>query len=194
MNTVQWKAGDVTFGVFVTDGRISVKFFTMHWTAGTPSDARVATITAAAPIATGRWTSVSVSWGPSVRIFVDGIPQPVTIANNDPRWDEYNRNAEGMSATLGVFCPDTHRFQFGVYKDRFFKGTMANVRIWRGSRPPADIVQDSYRRLVGAEIPAAEAKLLGGYWPLDDGAGTVARDLTTVSNDAILTDPTWPTA
>jgi hypothetical protein len=181
-----------------------IKAFSMRRISpGIMSDEGIVTITAAATIVPDRWTTVSVAlncpllergvpkfgslyW--PLRIFIDGKPQQLTTANLLPELEGYK---EAMSVKLTPWYSEKARFTFGCYKDRFFKGMIANVRIWRGGRSGESIVGDSDQRLSSSQVSTAESKALGGYWPQDDGSGTVARDLTILHNDANLTDPDW---
>ena len=122
-----------------------IKAFSMRRISpGIMSDEGIVTITAAATIVPDRWTTVSVAlncpllergvpkfgslyW--PLRIFIDGKPQQLTTANLLPELEGYK---EAMSVKLTPWYSEKARFTFGCYKDRFFKGMIANVRIWRG--------------------------------------------------------------
>jgi hypothetical protein len=76
-------------------------------------------------------------------------------------------------------------------------GQIADVRIWNVARDEDEIKADMNLRLKGDE-PG-----LVGYWPLDDGVGTTARDLSPnknygtvsqVSGDELSEPPAWPFA
>ena len=62
---------------------------------------------------------------------------------------------------------------------RFFKGRMADVRIWRCARSASEIAANYDVRLAGNESG------LIGYWKLDDGSGISAADSTANGNAAI---------
>lgn len=68
----------------------------------------------------------------------------------------------------------------------FFEGQLAEVRFWRGARTPEQIAANYNRRLFGNEPD------LLGYWPLNDGSGTVAADVSSSGFDATLYGaPAW---
>ena len=58
--------------------------------------------------------------------------------------------------------------------DRFFRGFIRRVAIWRTALSANDIVRN-----MNVIDPSQSG--LAAYWPLDDGQGTVARDLVTVA-------------
>ena len=67
----------------------------------------------------------------------------------------------------------------------WFKGQLAEVRLWNISRSPEEIQQNLYRRLVGNEAG------LVGYWPLNEGSGTTTSDKTNGGNHGTITSATW---
>ncbi|MCP4661616.1 MAG: LamG domain-containing protein, partial [bacterium] len=70
----------------------------------------------------------------------------------------------GNGAFLG-----TDTVWIGRYADaNFFKGRIAELRIWRTARPAAEILAGMHQRLAGDEPD------LVGVWPLDDGEGQSA--------------------
>ncbi|WP_438010915.1 LamG-like jellyroll fold domain-containing protein [Sorangium sp. So ce321] len=70
----------------------------------------------------------------------------------------------------------------------FFKGGIADVRLWNRARTEAEIAEDMTRRLTGRE-----AGLLGN-WPLDDGTvladGTV-KDMSPAKRHGSSKGPAW---
>ena len=68
----------------------------------------------------------------------------------------------------------------------YFKGQMADIRVWDRVRSPQDITSQMGQRLTGTE------EGLVGYWPLDEGEGaTVAVDKTGNGNDGTIHGGTW---
>ncbi|NEU74314.1 hypothetical protein PI95_017545 [Hassallia byssoidea VB512170] len=67
----------------------------------------------------------------------------------------------------------------------FFKGQMAEFRIWNSARSQVEIQADMSRRLVGNE-PG-----LVGYWPLNEGNGDTVSDKTKNANHGQITGATW---
>ncbi len=72
-----------------------------------------------------------------------------------------------------------------------FKGAIDEVRVWNVARSANEIRADMTHRLRGDETG------LAGYWPLDEGAGDTAQDLSSAGNHATLgggnpdNQPTW---
>jgi hypothetical protein len=64
---------------------------------------------------------------------------------------------------------------------------MSDVRVWNVIRTPQQIRQNMYSKLTGNE-PGLLA-----YWPLNDGAGNIARDLTSNANHARVSGAIWST-
>lgn len=69
----------------------------------------------------------------------------------------------------------------------FFKGQIAEFRIWNRSRSQVEIQADMSRPLVGIE-PG-----LVGYWPLNEGTGSVVNDKTNNANHGKIHEATWVT-
>lgn len=64
-------------------------------------------------------------------------------------------------------------------------GNVAEVRLWNRALSPLEIMNCR-------DAQIAELDSLVGYWPLDDGAGMVVRDLSPFKNDGrILGDTQW---
>lgn len=72
------------------------------------------------------------------------------------------------------------------HNGEFWHGRLRDIRIWNAVRSASDIQMGMHSRLVGNETH------LAGYWPLDDGTGTQAADLTANHNHGTMTNgPTW---
>lgn len=67
----------------------------------------------------------------------------------------------------------------------FFKGQVSEFRIWNRCRSQAEIQADMSRCLVGNE-PG-----LVGYWPLNEGTGSVVKDRTDNANHGKIHGATW---
>lgn len=65
------------------------------------------------------------------------------------------------------------------------EGSVADIRVWDHVRSATEIELNRYRRLAGSE------EGLLGYWPLDDGAGSTVRDVTSAGNDGTITSAVW---
>lgn len=66
-----------------------------------------------------------------------------------------------------------------------FSGRLADLRVWDHARSETEIEYNLYRRLAGTEGG------LTGYWPLNDGAGAVAGDLTSAENNGAIVGANW---
>jgi hypothetical protein len=67
-----------------------------------------------------------------------------------------------------------------------FRGIIHDVRLWKRARTQQEIKEMMRRRLSGSE------QGLVGYWPLTEGAGSTANDLTANNNDGeLLNNPKW---
>ncbi len=104
--------------------------------------------------------------------------------------------ASGTAASAPVY--DTHAFYVGADADfgnpsGFFNGQIDEVRIWTSVRAIADIGGDLRTCIPGSFTG------LGGYWPLDEGSGQAAGDVSGNANNAQLgaaagadaADPVW---
>lgn len=78
----------------------------------------------------------------------------------------------------------TDNVQIGCGYVGSYEGQIADVRIWNRVRSQDEIQAGMRQRLNGDE------EGLAGYWPLDDGVGTTARDLTANKNYGSLQTPT----
>lgn len=67
----------------------------------------------------------------------------------------------------------------------FFKGQISDVRLWDVPRSATEIEKEMGYRLRGNE-PG-----LIGYWPLDEGEGTAARDRSAGYHDGLLDKVDW---
>ncbi len=75
----------------------------------------------------------------------------------------------------------------GAGRRNFFKGQIAEFRIWNRARSQGEIQADMSRRLVGNE-PG-----LVGYWPLNEGTGCIVNDKTNNANHGKIHAATWVT-
>ncbi len=66
-----------------------------------------------------------------------------------------------------------------------FNGVVREVRLWNTVRSQSEIGTHARRTLTGQE-PG-----LVGYWPLQEGTGSVAKDLTARGNAGTLERPNW---
>ncbi|MCU0546308.1 MAG: LamG domain-containing protein [Oscillatoriaceae cyanobacterium Prado104] len=66
-----------------------------------------------------------------------------------------------------------------------YHGMMQELSIWSRALSPEEIKQNMNRRLVGNEPN------LTGYWPLNEGTGTIVRDKTRRGNHGSINGATW---
>jgi hypothetical protein len=74
----------------------------------------------------------------------------------------------------------------GGVPERFFHGDIAQVRLWRVARTPAQIREDMHR------APKGNEEGLAASWPLDEGRGTLARDSSRSESHGVLRGAAWP--
>ena len=125
-----------------------------------------------------RWYHVAGTYdGSTIRIYVDGILQGSAPASIPI----------GNTAPLTAGFHDMSNFLY------YLTGDLCEVRIWNFARTASEIQADMNLSLTGTEAG------LVGYWPMSEGFGQVAHDLTVNRNDAQLGstpgvdsfDPTW---
>jgi arylsulfatase A-like enzyme len=69
--------------------------------------------------------------------------------------------------------------------DYFFAGQIAEVQVWNRVRSQEEIKKSMNYRLVGDEAG------LVGYWPLNEGSGTIATDKTSSGKNGQIHGATW---
>ena len=86
--------------------------------------------------------------------------------------------------TLQINHIADNNLYIGIYKDEneknFFQGKMTEARLWGVARTPEEIQQNMHQRLTGNESG------LVGYWPLNEGSGTVANDKSPNANHGTI--------
>ncbi|KAB2663369.1 MAG: hypothetical protein DVB31_10850 [Verrucomicrobia bacterium] len=131
------------------------------------------------------WSPVVGTWYHLAYVFDD--------AGN--RHALYVNGVEVASGAANASIPyDDHPPQLGAdyngpNPSEFFAGRMADVRLWGVARSAAQIQANRGRRLAGTEAG------LAGYWRLDDGEDTTARDATAGANHGqLFNGPAWGAA
>src|SRR5262249_12220203 len=122
----------------------------------------------------GRWYHVAGTFdGQFLQLYVNGV-------------------LEASQHTPGPLHPDTRPFQIGRIDgggsgSRYFDGQISDVSMWNVARSQADIRASMTQPLTGTESG------LVGYWPLDEGQGLTAHDLTANANNGTLSTqaPAW---
>ena len=98
----------------------------------------------------------------------------------------FYKNGVRQSTKAGMMMPGRWAgFQLGAAGGNWIDGQMAEVRIWNQALPDADIQHNMFRRLAGNE-PGLVA-----CWPLAEGSGNVAHDLTPAGHDGQVQGAKW---
>jgi hypothetical protein len=74
------------------------------------------------------------------------------------------------------------------FSNRYFRGSIDEVRIWNTARSAAELSSDMYTAIVGNEAN------LVGYWRMDDASGIMLRDYSASKKHGLLfnmTDADW---
>lgn len=118
-------------------------------------------------IETGKWQHVAFVY--------DGVRKATLYINAEKQLELEVGGSPGQAIQYPVDAP----LLLGRYRrkdlggkpvDSFFQGLMAEVRIWSVARTPEELKAKS-----GSQLRGDEAGLVG-YWPLDEGKGSVSID------------------
>ncbi|NER39089.1 MAG: hypothetical protein F6J93_34910 [Oscillatoria sp. SIO1A7] len=114
----------------------------------------------------------------------------VAITNNGENAKTYiNGELKAEGATGGNIVLDETPLYVARNLDgksnSYFKGQIADIRVWNQSRSQEDIKNDMSRRLKGDE------QGLVGYWLLNEGSGNIAGDRTANENEGTIHGGTW---
>lgn len=128
---------------------------------GGPQEAVVSTVTGTWEA--GKWYHIAgVYDGGSLRIYVNGALESVELASGE------------------LYAQGTYMLTIGssyLGTSTFFRGTIDEARVYSSAKSPEDIAYD--------------ASTLVGYWKLDEGAGSIARDHTRISRDGAIVGCQW---
>ncbi|HNO80223.1 MAG TPA: hypothetical protein PKN33_19420 [Phycisphaerae bacterium] len=131
-------------------------------------------------VADGAWHHVAFTWnstGGAVELVVDGDSAFLGTLGD-------GHILEGSG--LMVLADDQDSVGGGFDPAQAFIGSLADVRLWNVARSETAIKSNMNDALTGSEAG------LVAYWPLDEGAGAVADNATSNSNDLTLYhDPLW---
>lgn len=120
-------------------------------------------------LALGRWAHLAVAFNTnSWRIYIDG------------QW-----MADAIGGPFGTENVDVYIGDHAGTADRKFRGRLREIRIWDHLRTGAELKASMMTPLEGDE-PGLVA-----YWPLDEGAGTIAHDQSGNGHDGIITSGLW---
>ncbi len=111
----------------------------------------------------------------------------VAVTNDGSTTRGYLNGEELHSYESSFSGENSNLFAIGQARGtgRFTNGMIAEVRIWDHERPAAAIIADMPQRLTGDEDG------LVGYWPLDEGEGDTAFDLSPNENDGTIVGAQW---
>ncbi len=113
-----------------------------------------------------RWYHIAFSFnGTTVSMYVDG--------------------ALKSTAAFSYVDVPTHNIYIGGYASDDLDGYKSDLRMWNVARTQTEIQDNMYHRLAGTESG------LIGYWPMDDGTGDTAGDLTSNVTTGALVNATW---
>ncbi|MFL5352462.1 LamG-like jellyroll fold domain-containing protein [Archangium sp.] len=107
------------------------------------------------------------------------------------QWLIYRNGA--LLASSGPQPPDSVRSSVATWaigakgggEQRAFLGDIRDVRIWSVARSQEEILADM------KQAPKKDAPGLAGYWPLDEGQGTLVHDLSPHQNHGLLRGAEW---
>lgn len=125
-------------------------------------------------IADGEWHSLAVTFDRDgvMSAYEDGVFKGATSI----------ASVGNITTTGGLF------FGADVDNGYDYTGALAEVRVWDGLLPAASI--EAWRcKQLNNEHPQYSQLL--GYWPLDEGAGTVANDQSTNTNNGVIAGASW---
>jgi YD repeat-containing protein len=128
----------------------------------------------------GAWNHAVLRYSQSARTL-DGFLNGVLSTNRQTNLDRQAPWQYGNGLFYGIGLADSTHLGNGG----FFRGQIADVRVWRSARTAEAIAEAWKRRLAGNE-PGLVA-----YYPMDEGAGLIARDATPNHRDGKLSAPAW---
>ena len=117
-----------------------------------------------------RWAHIAVASNgiDDMRIYVDGQQQYQSSFARNP----------GKKQRIAIGSNDI--------SSHHFKGYLSDLRVWNVLKSEEQIRESMYERVVGSKSH------LVGSWPMDDGSGLVAEDVTAALNDAVASaEPGW---
>ncbi|EDM81096.1 VCBS [Plesiocystis pacifica SIR-1] len=118
----------------------------------------------------GRWTHVAI-----VR----------DMAAKTLSWYHDGELVRSGALTLDSITAGSLPLRIGKGYVEDFDGDLSDVRLWSVARSADELAANYQRRLRGSEAG------LAGYWPLDDGPGARAWDLSPNANDGVISNPRW---
>ena len=126
------------------------------------------TLTSGSDVATGKWVHLAGTRAQAsglVLLYVNGMVEASAQANSHSLSDATQMTIAGRSGR------------------NYYTGQLRELRIWNVVRTPDEIAGTMNQGLFGNE-PG-----LVGYYPFDEGSGSVARDVSPSGNDASFDGP-----
>ena len=119
----------------------------------------------------GRWHHIAATYDESIltaRIYVDGVAKNAIVSS-------------------GSFSSLSSPFRIGQNRngDAAYTGGVADVTLWDKAFAIAEIPKLMY------SAPKIGDPNLKGYWPLNEGADTIAHDISSSSNNGTISSTTW---
>ena len=128
----------------------------------------------------GAWVNVTVTWDSSANTVTGYLNGAQVFSGTNTNFPSTFGNV-----TFGLGYASNPAYQ------RYYNGLLNDVRFYNVARSQADIQSDMTSLLTGSESG------LIGYWPLNDGSGTTAKDLTanghngTLGGGTAADEPAW---
>ncbi|HEV3344414.1 MAG TPA: DUF4214 domain-containing protein [Pirellulales bacterium] len=128
----------------------------------------------------GAWVNVAVTWDSSTNQVTGYLNGTQVLSTTNTNWPSNFGNV-----TFGLGYASNPGY------NRYYNGLLSDVRFYNAERSQSDIQGDLTKLLTGSEAG------LIGYWPLNDGSGTTAADLTASHNSGTLgggtaaDEPAW---
>jgi PKD repeat protein/putative intracellular protease/amidase len=125
-------------------------------------------------ISLDQWQHIAVTYNGinTVSMSIDGVEQSVT-------------SVTPPAGAIGDHSTDDLYFGNDATLSYDFGGLIDEVRLWNIVRTPDEILENRHTALSGDESG------LVGYWPMDEGSGTVVLDQSAGSHHGAISDLLW---
>jgi hypothetical protein len=130
------------------------------------------TILSTTSVNTGQWVHVAATRKMStgeIQVFVNGTMEISKV----------------VAQTASLTASASMSLGANVVDNRYFTGTMDEVRIWSTVRTQVEISSNMHKRMTGSEAG------LVGYYRFDQPGADTATDLSSKMGDASLVGPDW---
>jgi hypothetical protein len=124
-------------------------------------------------VSANTWIHIAATYdGVNQKIFINGVESFLRAQTG-------SMNANTQPFRIGA------RGRTGTVPSTPFVGKICNLRVWYKALSSEEIKKYMY------ESPATETSGLRGWWKLNEGQGSLARDYSPFHNDGIITGATW---